>query len=66
MKTILAAFAAVFAVAAVAAPAHAQYNRSAGQSAPATEVQRVEKRDASRARAAARNATPAPMVTSGP
>jgi len=45
MKTIVAAFAAVLAVA-VAAPASAQYTHAAGQSAPATEVDRVEVRDA--------------------
>jgi len=47
MKTILAAFAAIVAVAATAAPAHAQYNRVAGQSAPATEVERVTTVDSS-------------------
>jgi hypothetical protein len=46
MKTILAAFAAVLACA-VAAPASAQYTRAAGQSMPATEVDRVQVQDAS-------------------
>ncbi|MGZ3442302.1 MAG: hypothetical protein ACXVDD_22435, partial [Polyangia bacterium] len=46
MKTFLAAAVSLLAVA-VAAPAHAQYNRSAGQSAPATEVDRVQVKDAS-------------------
>jgi hypothetical protein len=46
MKTIIAAFAAVLACA-VAAPASAQYTRAAGQSAPATEVDRVQVKDAS-------------------
>jgi hypothetical protein len=44
MKTIIAAFAAVLACA-VAAPASAQYTRAAGQSAPATEVDRVQVKD---------------------
>jgi hypothetical protein len=46
MKTILAAFAAVLACA-VAASASAQYTRAAGQSTPATEVDRVQVQDAS-------------------
>jgi hypothetical protein len=44
MKTIVAAFAAVLACA-VAAPASAQYTRAAGQSTPATEVDRVQVKD---------------------
>lgn len=44
MKTFIAAFAALVACA-VSAPAFAQYTRAAGQSAPATEVDRVEVQD---------------------